>query len=224
MRLFHRDKKIVDGILEIIKWPSKGAINFIDPRTNLYIGMSGLDVRQQLRDCIVREDQNPQKGIDRIISISSYPQIWRFVISNELLASIIIEYGVIGKFEKVFARLEKKIQEIFAFSVKRYTTEDIDYPTYTWEYSDHYCYLTILLDRSAYLRPWADMIYSDTELEGTFIRKAKTRSGILPTIAIIFCKDKTIEELSIRYLANDLSKRSKATTYIPPFDINQEIF
>ncbi len=223
MQLFRRDKLIVDGIIEIMKWPSKGPINFVNPVTNISIGMPETEIRKQLKDCIVREDENPLEGIDNIISVAAWPQIWRFVTKEKKLASIVVEYGINSRFEKVFSKVENRITEIFAGSIERHIT-DMDYPDYTWEYRKHYCCLMILLDKIAYLRPGvADMVYSDIELEGTFIRKPRTKEDILPTIALIFSKEKKMRDLSIRYIAFDLSKRSKATTFIRPLDLDEYI-
>jgi len=223
MQLFRRDQLIADGIIEIMKWPSKGAISFVDPMTNISIGMLGTEIRKQLKDCIVREDENPLEGIDNIISVAAWPQIWRFVTREKKLASIIVEYGINSRFEKVFSKVENRIREIFAGSIERHIT-DMEYADYTWGYNKHCCCLMVLLDKIAYLRPGvADMVYSDIELEGTFIRKPKTKDNILPTIAVIFSKEKKMRDLCIRYIAFDLSKRSKATTFIRPVDLDEYI-
>jgi hypothetical protein len=208
LEYFRRDELIVQDIIATLKLP---ILNTMSHLKKIPIGAEEKHVRDILSDYILREDTKPLeeiKGeIDSIISVNAWPEIYRYIFAKGKLVACIIEIGIYHtNFSKVFRKLEDKITEIFSHSITGNFDEKMKYPQYSWEYANHFCYMQVINDKEINLNPIL-IDYHYYPLDGTFIRTPKKMFRVLPTIAVIFTKDKKYMVWSFLYLQYDLSKR-----------------
>jgi len=217
---------IVSDIFKTLKLPSKGMLSHI---SKIYLGMSEDNLRKILKEHILREHKNPFEGedlpikncIDTIISVNAWPEIYRYVINEKRVISAIIEIGIHHKrFDKIFSKVEEKIQIQFSNSFEAIIEDNMKYAIYKWEYAGYCCYLHVVNEKLVNINPlFYDYDYFGDEFDGTFVRKAKSRYQVLPTIVVIYSKDWKAGSLSWLYLQKDLAKRSETVSLlnIPTF-------
>lgn len=215
LEYFKRDELIVQHILATLKLPVLNSMSHLE---KIPIGAEEKDVRDKLSDYILREDTKPLeeiiKGeIDSIISVNAWPEIYRYIFAKGKLVACIIEIGIYhNNFSKVFLKLEDKITEIFSHSITGDFNEKMKYPLYSWEYANHYCYMQVISDKEINLNPIL-IDYHHRPIDGTFIRTPKKMFRVLPTIAVIFTKDKKYMGYSFLYLQHDLSNRLDSVSW-----------
>ena len=212
-KLINPDKVLASDILQTIMLTSRGTLSHI---ANIKLGMSGDEVRNLLRDCILREHKKPLMEIDLVLSANAWPEIYRYILNENVLISVIVEIGIdSSNFQRVYSKIESKMREVFAYSIEGHKDNGMKYPSFLWEYSKHFCYFQVLSDKTINFRSYLfDTDYFGFEVDGTFIRKPGKKYMALPTIALIFAKNHKIRLLSIAYLQIDIAKRNETTSLL----------
>jgi len=217
MGFFFKDYLIASDIIKIVKSPAKGSLL---PGMNIQIGMEEGKIRRLLGEFILRDHIKPIDGIDAVISVNYWPEIYRFVFSDRKLVAVIVEIGISYRnFKKVYHKVEDRITELFAFSIQGLRNEYSSYPTYSWNYAEHYCSMWVLSDRIQYVDPYLydwNLPYFGEEINGTFITKKGNGVTVLPTIGIIFALQDDIRKQSTQYINLDLANRCGVTSDFPP--------
>lgn len=213
MYFFYREHSIARDIIDTIKLPISGKVSHIE---DIFIDIDEIDLRRKLKDCILREHKSPIQGIDNVVSVNVWPEIYRYIIKDGKAVAAIIESGVYSnKFGKVFNRIKDRVTDLFAYSIKEYSDKSSKYSTYTWECSKHYCYLQVLNDQYININSlFYDYDYFGREIDGTHIIIPKTHYTVLRTIAIVLAKEQYYMALVALYLKFDLIKRQDSISLL----------